>query len=74
MSVYYVLLTWDDTGLGRWCYQTPEPEAATIAEAARLHRGPADYVVAVEDGVVRQLTQSEEAELQMEERATSRTA
>ena len=74
MSVYYVILTWDDNSFGRWLPKPPEPDATTIAEAARLHRGPADYVAAVEDGVVRQLTQGEEAEVQREERVTRRTA
>jgi len=64
MSVNYIILTWDDNGLGRSFRTIPQPDATTITEAARLRQTPADYIVAVEDGKMRDLNQDEEDELQ----------
>jgi len=53
MRAYYIILTWDDNGLGRSFRTIPQPDATTITEAARMLRAPADYIVTVEDGKMR---------------------
>lgn len=62
MGITYEVVVWNNFG---WTPHYGEaPSAETIAEAVRNRRGPADDIVAVEDGVMRQLTAEEELELQ----------
>ena len=51
MGITYEVLSWEY----RYCHYGQAPSCATVAEAVRW-LGPADFVVAVEDGVMRQLT------------------
>jgi hypothetical protein len=61
MSITYEVIVWNNFGC------TPHygeaPSATTIAEAVRNRKGPADDIVAVEDGVMRPLTAVEESQL-----------
>lgn len=73
MGITYEVLSWEY----RYCHYGQAPSCATVAEAVRW-LGPADFVVAVEDGVMRQLTADEQVEFESARsatwRKTSRTA
>jgi len=61
MGISYEVISWDDRG---WAPQYGTiPSSVTVTEAAR-HAGPADTVVAVENGSMRHLTPTEESEFQ----------
>ena len=63
MNTLYELVEWEDLG-----YNLPQPlpypRAVTIAEAVSNIRSASTFVVAVEDGVRRSLTEAEELEFQ----------
>jgi hypothetical protein len=63
MSTLYELVEWEDLGynLPR---SLPYPAATTIAEAVSNIRSASTFVVAVENGVRRSLTQAEQLEFQ----------
>lgn len=70
MSITYEVVGWD-------YHYGQAPSCTTVAEAVRW-LGAAEYVVAVEDGVMRQLTAEEQMEFESARRTTwsktSRTA
>jgi len=66
MNTHYLVITYDESPSLGGSTAHMEPDALTLPEALRKLARPTDYIVAVEDGVVRPLTQSEEAELQRE--------
>jgi hypothetical protein len=61
MSTRYELVDWEDLGFNL-PQSLPYPSAITIAEAVSNIRSRRTFVVAVENGVRRPLTQAEELE------------
>jgi hypothetical protein len=63
MSTLFELVEWEDLG-----FNLPQslayPSATTIAKAVSKIRSPATFIVAVENGVRRPLTEAEELEFQ----------
>lgn len=63
MSTRYELVEWEDFGYNL-PQSLPYPRAKTIAGAVANIRSAAAFVVAVEDGIRRPLTEPEELEFQ----------
>lgn len=63
MSTLYELVEWDDLGYNL-PQSLPYPRATTIAKAVSNIRYAGAFVVAVENGVRRPLTEAEESEFQ----------
>ena len=63
MSTLYELVEWEDLGFNL-PQSLPYPSAITIAEAVSNIRSAGTFVVAVENGVRRSLTEAEELEFQ----------
>ena len=63
MSTLYELVEWEDLGFNL-PRSLPYPSATTIGEAVSNIRSAGAFVVAVENGVRRPLTEAEELEFQ----------
>jgi hypothetical protein len=61
MRTVYELVEWEDLGFNL-PQSLPYPSATTITEAVSNIRSPGTFVLAVEDGVRRPLTEGEESE------------
>jgi hypothetical protein len=72
MAIHYEIIRWGDLTVAQYrdlsaSHSSCDDGAVTIAEAASCIGGrPKDYIVAVEDGIRRQLTEAEENELKSE--------
>jgi hypothetical protein len=72
MTTRYELVEWENLGYNL-PQSLPYPRAKTIAEAAANIHSARTFVVAVENGVRRPLTEPEESEFQSAVRRTPRT-
>jgi hypothetical protein len=63
MTIRYELVEWENLGYNL-PQSLPYPRTKTIAEAAANIRSAQTFVVAIEDGVRRPLTEPEESEFQ----------
>jgi hypothetical protein len=63
MRTLYELVEWEDLGFNL-SQSLPYPKATTISEAVSNIRSAGTFVVAVENGLRRPLTQAEELEFQ----------
>jgi hypothetical protein len=60
MSIYYKIISWSDEATGvNDIDAASERGFASIADAARHIRNAADYIIAVENGLPRPLTEEE---------------